>query len=49
MKRTIKFLAEKILSIIPADWVLLRIINTENNNTVRDYIESRGPVAIIKH
>ena len=49
MKQAMKFLANKILSIIAADWVLLRIIDLSSQVTLREYTETRGSVALIKH
>ena len=49
MKQVMKFLANKILSIVAADWVLLKIIDMGSFVTLREYIQSRGSVALIKY
>ncbi len=49
MKHVMKILAEKILSIVPADWIILRIVDLNDHNTLREYIETRGEIAVYKH
>lgn len=49
MKQVMKFLANKILSIIPVDWVLLRIVDLNSQKILREYLETRGSVALIKY
>lgn len=44
-----KFLAEKTLGIINAEWVLFRIIETQNIKTLSEHFQSRGKVALIRH
>ena len=39
---TLHFLADRTLSIINAGWVLFRIIDTENLNSLGEYIKTRG-------
>lgn len=49
MRYLMKFLADKILSMANADWVIIRIINEENLNTIREYCETRGNAVLLKH
>jgi hypothetical protein len=48
-KKILKFLAGKALGIISADWVLLRIVETENTKTLAELFQARGKVALVKH
>jgi len=49
MKQTIEFLASRVLGIVPSAWVLLRIIESEKEQTLREYLESREAVTLVKH
>ncbi len=44
----LNFLAQKALGIVNADWVMLRIINTENHQILREYVETRGKSVLLK-
>jgi len=48
-KNILSFLAEKVLGIVNADWVLLRIVKPDNLQTLREYAESRGAAVLLKH
>lgn len=48
-KYILQFMAKKILGIVPVDWVLIRIINNDNLQTIREHSEARGEVVILKH
>lgn len=45
----LQFLAERALSIVDVDWVLIRIIDTEALHTLGEYCQTRGKVVILKH
>lgn len=45
----LQFLADRTLSMVNAEWVLLRIINTQNLDTLREYCQARGKAVILKH
>ena len=49
LKNLMNYLAKKALSIINADWVLIRIIEVETLNTLRESIKSRGGAVLLKH
>ncbi len=49
MKYILNFLGAKALSIVSADWILIRIIDMENMRTLREYIKTRGSAAVMKH
>lgn len=38
----LQFLAQRILSMVNVEWMLFRIINTQNLNTLNEYSENRG-------
>jgi hypothetical protein len=48
-KNSFRFLAEKVLCVVNVDWVLFRIINVDSLKTVREYSETRGEAALLKH
>ena len=45
----LQFLADRTLSIVNVEWVLFRIINTQNLDTLGEYCETRGKAVILKH
>jgi hypothetical protein len=45
----LQFLAEKVLCIVNAEWVLFRIIDTQNLDTLSEYTESRGNTVLPNH
>ncbi len=45
----LRYLAERTLSMVNVEWVLLRIINTPNLNTLREYCQTRRKPVILKH
>ncbi len=47
-KYILQFFSEKILGIVDVDWALLRIINTTNNNILREYSKIRGKSMLLK-
>lgn len=40
-------LAKRVLGIVNSDWVIFRIINTENNKTLSEYCQTRGEKNIL--
>jgi len=48
-RHILQFLTDKILSMVNAEWVLIRIINTQNLETLREYSQARGKAVILKH
>jgi hypothetical protein len=38
----LQFVADRSLCMVSADWILFRIIDTRNLNTLREYTETRG-------
>jgi hypothetical protein len=45
----LQFLAEKVLCMVNASWVLFRIVETQNLDTLREYSESRGNAVLPNH
>jgi hypothetical protein len=45
----LQFLAEKVLCMVNAEWVLFRIIDTQNLDTLSEYSESRGNAVLPNH
>lgn len=45
----LQFLAEKALCMVNTEWVLFRIIDTQNLDTLREYSESRGNAVLLNH
>jgi hypothetical protein len=45
----LQFLAEKALCMVNSEWVLFRIIDTQNLDTLREYSESRGNAVPLNH
>ena len=48
-KYIMQFFAQKILGIIDAEWVLLKIIDMKDNKTLREHVEVRGGAALLKY
>ncbi|MFC1678476.1 hypothetical protein ACFLZ9_01920 [Patescibacteria group bacterium] len=48
-RNILKFNCEKILGIINVDWVIIRIINPDNYNTLSEHNEARGSAVLLKH
>lgn len=48
-KKILRFFTNKVLGIVPSDWVLFRIINRENLRTVREFGDSRGGAILLKY
>lgn len=48
-KNSLNILAQKVLCVANADWVIFRIINVESLRTLREYSETRGEVILLKH
>lgn len=49
IKRVFDYLAKKVLGIINVEWVILRIVDLSNFNTLREYCDSRGSTLLLKH
>lgn len=49
LKNCFHLLAEKVLCLVNADWVIFRIIHVDSLKTVRDYSETRGQAILLKH
>jgi hypothetical protein len=45
----LQFLAEKALCMVNAAWVLLRIVDSQNLDTLSEYSESRGNAFLLNH
>ena len=45
----LQFLAEKVLCMVNAEWVLFRIVDTQNLDTLSEYSESRGNAFLLNH
>jgi hypothetical protein len=45
----LQFLAQRILSMVNVEWMLFRIINTQNLNTLSEYSEKRGNTVLPGH
>jgi len=45
----LQFLAQRTLSMVNAEWILFRIINTQNLNTLSEYAEKRGNTILPNH
>jgi hypothetical protein len=45
----LQFLAERTLSMVNSEWVLFRIIHTEDLDTLSEYSETRGNALLLKH
>lgn len=45
----LQFLADRTLSMVNADWVLFRIIDTQNLDTLSEYSETRGNAVLSNH
>ena len=45
----LQFLAEKALTMVNCDWVVLRIIDVGSLKTLRDYAYTRGNIIALKH
>lgn len=48
-KLIMDFLANKILSIINADWVVIRILDLKNLQTLKEFSASRGSAVLLKY
>lgn len=48
-RHILHFLTDKALSMVNAEWVLIRIIDTQNLETLREYCQARGKAVILKH
>jgi len=48
-KNIFKFLAGKALGIVSAEWILFRVVQTENVKTLSEFFQARGKMAIVKH
>jgi hypothetical protein len=45
----LQFLAQRTLSMVNVEWILFRIINTQNLNTLSEYTEKRGNAVLPNH
>jgi hypothetical protein len=45
----LQFLAEKVLCMVNTEWVLFRIADTQNLDTLSEYSESRGNTVLLNH
>jgi len=45
----LQFLAEKALCMVNTEWVLFRIVDTQNLDTLSEYSESRGNTVLVSH
>jgi hypothetical protein len=45
----LQVLAQKILCMVNTEWVLVRIIDTQNLDTLREHSESRGNAVLLNH
>lgn len=45
----LQFLADRALSMVKAEWVLFRIIDTQNLDTLREYSGKRGNAILLKY
>jgi len=45
----LEYLAERTLSMVVAEWVIFRIIRTEDLDTLSEYSETRGNALLLKH
>jgi hypothetical protein len=48
-KNSLSFLAQRVFGIVNVDWVVFRIVNVDSLKTVREYSETRGAAAGLKH
>ncbi len=48
-KLVVEFLAKKILSLVSAEWVLIRIIDPLTLKTLKDHNQTRGSYILLKH
>lgn len=48
-KRILYFLADRILAMVNVDWVVLKIVNTQNSETLREHSVTRGPAVLLKY
>ncbi len=48
-KYIMQFFAQKILGVVNAEWILLKIIDTTDNKTLREHVEVRGGAALLKY
>ena len=48
-KDSLNILAQKVLCIANADWVIFRIINLNSLRTLREYSKTRGEIILLKH
>lgn len=48
-KAILEFLSAKILGIVNTDWVLLRIVDLDDESTIREFCGVRGGAALLKH
>ena len=46
---TLQFLTQRTLSMVNVGWILFRIINTQNLNTLSEYAEKRGETVLPNH
>ncbi len=49
MKSILKFLGDRALSIVPADWVILRIVDLNSLKTLRETARTRSAAVLIKY
>ncbi len=48
-KNSLNILAQKVLCVANAEWVIFRIINVDSLRTLREYSGTRGEVVLLKH
>ncbi len=48
-KRILHFLADRILALVNVDWVVLKIVNTQNQETLREHSATRGSAVLLKY
>ncbi|MDD5290448.1 MAG: hypothetical protein PHT40_04655 [Patescibacteria group bacterium] len=48
-KNILNFLAERVLGIVSADWVVLRIIDLTEQKTLSECVQARGETVLLKH
>jgi hypothetical protein len=48
-KNILQFMGKRILGMTDADWALFRIIDVASGATLREYCETRGNAALLKH
>lgn len=48
-KKILKEVSKKMLAIVPDDWVIIRIVDLENERTLAESAKARGDVVVIQH